>query len=55
MINQCFHYLPLDGGGREGLGVVVVVVVVVAGPAGFMRNDSIIFIMINMTQSYDKF
>ena len=54
MINQCFHYLPLDGGGREGLGVVVVVVVVVAGPAVFMRNDSIIFIMINMTQSYDK-
>ena len=57
MINQCFLYLPLDGGGREGLGavvVVVVVVVVVAGPAVFMRNDSIIFIMINMTQSYDK-
>ena len=43
MINQCFHYLPLDGGGREGLGVVVVL-----GPAVLERIDCIIIVLVNM-------
>ena len=42
-INQWFYYLPLDGGGREGLGVVVV-----AGPAVFRRKNNTIIILVDI-------
>ena len=42
-----FHYLPLDGGGREGLGVVVV-----AGPAVYRIKDNIMITLVNMILSY---